>query len=69
MACPIVLLDGRKLFILNGFDCYRRPFNKPVREQVAWQEVPDGDKLKQAAHKHPDAIAFGYTRGRWYASA
>lgn len=67
MACPTVILGKRKLFILGGFSENRR--RSDIAVQLRWQEVPAGEQLKQVARKHPDAVAFGYTRGRWFAAA
>jgi hypothetical protein len=69
MASPTVILGNRTLFILRGF-CERRRLPRFVdRGQVSWELLPASDQLRQAAEDNPEAVAFGFMRGRWHAAA
>lgn len=65
MALPKIVLRGRKVILLSGF--------KDVPEETATRHrrlvVDAEDKLKLAAKRNPDAVAFGYVAGEWVASA
>jgi hypothetical protein len=67
MACPTILFGDRELLILQRLSAERR--NEKIRVKLTWQDIPSGDQLKQSALRNPDAVAFGFTRGRWYAAA
>ena len=69
MASPTVILSNRTLFILKGFCERRRLLKFADRGQVSWDQLPASDQLKQAAQDNPDAVAFGFMRGRWHAAA
>jgi len=61
MKFPTVEVQGRKLILLSGVSA-----GKTAGEMID----PDAlDKLRDAFRKNPDAVAFGYTRGRWVAAA
>jgi hypothetical protein len=65
MALPKIVLRGRKVILLSGF--------KDVFEDKAARKhrlvVDAEEKLKLAAKRNPDAVAFGYVAGEWVASA
>ena len=61
MNCPTVELQGKKIILLSGV---RK--NKKTGETIGL-EAPD--KLRDIVRENPDAVAFGYTSGRWVAAA
>ena len=63
MALPKIVLRGRKVILLSGFKDI--PEDPKHRGLVVREE----DKLKLAAKRNPDAVAFGYVAGEWIASA
>ncbi|HSD92647.1 MAG TPA: hypothetical protein VLB11_06420 [Methyloceanibacter sp.] len=60
MALPKIVLRGRKVILLSGFK------DVPEKHRLV---VDEEDKLKLAAKRNPDAVAFGYVAGEWIASA
>jgi hypothetical protein len=65
MACPTIKIIGKKIILLSGYQ--RRPQIGSVRvESIKIQAMR---KLLQSASKNPDAVAFGYTAGRWMPAA
>jgi hypothetical protein len=63
MALPKVRVLGRIVILLSGFEhCAANadPFSAIVM---------DKDKLRRAAALNPDAVAFGYVAGEWFAAA
>lgn len=64
MALPKIVMRGRKIILLSGFKDASEE-TSPRRSLVVDAE----DKLRQAAKKDPDAVAFGYIAGQWIASA
>jgi hypothetical protein len=65
MALPKIVLRGRKVILLSGFKDAPEDRNPTHRGLVVDAE----DKLKLAAKRNPDAVAFGYVAGEWVASA
>jgi hypothetical protein len=65
MALPKIVLRGRKVILLSGFK------DVPERNDAKHRRllVDAEDKLKLAAKRNPDAVAFGYVAGEWIASA
>jgi hypothetical protein len=64
MALPRVVLRGKKVILLSGFK------NGPREKSELDALVVDAeDKLRLAAKRNPDAVAFGYVAGEWIASA
>ena len=64
MALPKIVLRGRKVILLSGFK------NEPREKSKPYALVVDAeDKLRLAAKRNPDAVAFGYVAGEWIASA
>jgi hypothetical protein len=63
MALPKIVLRGRKIILLSGFT--DGPKDKSKRALVVDAE----DKLRLAAKRNPDAVAFGYVAGEWIAAA
>ena len=64
MALPKIVLRGRKVILLSGFKDV--PENTKAKHRLV---VDAEDKLKLAAKRNPDAVAFGYVAGEWVASA
>jgi hypothetical protein len=64
MALPKVVLRGRKVILLSGFKNGAQEKSKPDALVVDAE-----DKLRLAAQRDPDAVAFGYVAGEWIASA
>lgn len=66
MALPKIALRGRKIILLSG---YKRSVHKDADNGFDSVTVAAEDKLRKAAKQDPDAVAFGYIRGEWVASA
>jgi hypothetical protein len=64
MALPKIVLRGRKIILLSGFTNGAEETNK--RDALV---VDAEDKLRLAAKRNPDAVAFGYVAGEWIAAA
>ncbi|MGD9501025.1 MAG: hypothetical protein AB7V40_00890 [Methyloceanibacter sp.] len=64
MALPKIVLRGRKVILLSGFKNGPKERNRPDALVVNAEE-----KLRLAAQRNPDAVAFGYVAGEWVASA
>ena len=65
MASPKIALRGREIILLSG---YARADAKDKTE-TGRVLIDAEDKLKQAAKRDPDAVAFGYIAGQWIAAA
>jgi hypothetical protein len=65
MALPKIVLRGRKVILLSGFKDAPEDRGTKHRSLVVDAE----DKLRLAAKRNPDAVAFGYIAGQWIASA
>ena len=65
MALPKIVLRGRKLILLSGFK--DGPEDKSTKHRTV--VVDAKDKLRLAAKRNPDAVAFGYVAGEWIAAA
>lgn len=61
MKFPTVELQGRKAVLLSGIR-----IEKTTGETIFLASL---DKLRDAFQQNPDAVAFGYTAGRWVAAA
>lgn len=68
MALPKIALRGRKVILLSG---YKRNVatNADLDTEFGTVTISAKDKLRKAAKQDPDAVAFGYVRGEWVASA
>lgn len=66
MALPKIVMRGRKIILLSGFKDASEETSTSRRRSLV---VNAEDKLRQAAKKDPDAVAFGYIAGQWVASA
>jgi hypothetical protein len=64
MALPKIVLRGRKVILLSGFKNGAQEKSRPDALVVDAE-----DKLRLAAQRNPDAVAFGYVAGEWIASA
>lgn len=69
MACPTIILGDRRLLILRGFRECSSSSDVEIGAQLAWHEIPAADQLKLVAERNPDAVVFGFLRGRWFAAA
>jgi hypothetical protein len=58
MRPTIIELEGKKLFVLNGLF--------PDEEHDNTVEL---GQLLVASKKEPDAVAFGWMAGKWFAAA
>lgn len=67
MALPKIVLRGREVILLSGFKDV--PEDKKATTKRRGLVVDAEDKLKLAAKRNPDAVAFGYVAGEWVASA
>jgi len=65
MALPKIVLRGKKVILLSGFKDV--PEDKSTKHRAV--VVDAKDKLRLAAKRNPDAVAFGYVAGEWVASA
>jgi hypothetical protein len=67
MALPKVVLRGRKVILLSGFkDVPEKKKGGSAKHRLV---VDAKGKLKKAARRNPDAVAFGYVAGQWIAAA
>jgi hypothetical protein len=66
MALPKIVLRGRKVILLSGFKDVSENAKTRAKHRLV---VNAEDKLKLAAKRNPDAVAFGYVAGEWVASA
>ncbi len=65
MALPMVEVIGKKVILLSGYQ--RFPRIGPEKPRSI--KIEAIRKLRQSAFENPDAVAFGYTEGRWIPSA
>ena len=65
MSCPTVLIIGKKIILLSG---YKRT-SKIGKIGLRSLKITEVKKLRQATSRHPDAVAFGHTAGRWLPAA
>ena len=61
MTFPTIELNGKIRILLSGIDK-----EKTTEKSVSLQSP---EQLLQVVRKNPDAVAFGYTSGRWVAAA
>jgi hypothetical protein len=66
MACPTVQVVGKTVILLSGYE--RAPLTAQTKEPRPLR-VEAIQKLRQSAAQYPDAVAFGYTAGRWIPGA
>jgi hypothetical protein len=73
MAYPALEVRGRRIILLNGYERVdadkRRDSWSRSRGEAQEVVVSDWDRLLEAADAHRDAVAFGYSSGRWVAAA
>jgi hypothetical protein len=69
MALPKVVLRGRKIILLSGYNDRARGSAEKSSDASRAVVVDAEDKLSQAALRNPDAVAFGYIHGEWIAAA
>ena len=61
MKLPTIELNGKKLILLSG-----ARNDKDTGKTVALESL---EQLLATVRQNPDAVAFGYTSGRWFAGA
>ena len=61
MTSPTIELNGKILILLSGID--------KDKSSVKSAAVQSPEQLLLVVRKNPDAVAFGYTSGRWVAAA
>lgn len=66
MAKPTIEIVGKKIILLSG---YQKCPRQTSFEKVGSIVITEIKKLQQSAIKNPDAVAFGYTAGRWMPAA
>jgi len=67
MAKPTVEIIGKKIILLSGYQ--RCPQIGSEGAKLGSIVIREMRELRQAAVKNPDAVAFGYTAGRWMPAA
>jgi hypothetical protein len=73
MAYPALEVRGRRIILLSGYERLganeqRGSLSRP-RGDAQEVVVSDWHRLLDAANADRDAVAFGYTSGRWVAAA
>jgi len=63
MALPKIVLHGRKIILLSGFK------DETNDASVCAVVVNAKNKLREAAKRDPNAVAFGYAASKWIAAA
>ena len=69
MALPKIVVRGRKIILLSGFKDAASQSRTKRTDRHPGVIVDAEDKLRLAAKRDPDAVAFGYVSGQWVASA
>ena len=72
MAYPTLEVRGRRIILVSGYkrmDANERDSRSRSRGKAHEVAVLDWDRLVEAANANSDAVAFGYTAGRWVAAA
>lgn len=69
MAHPKIILRGRRIILLSGYNDRAKGNAEEGSDARRGFVVNAEDKLSQAALRNPDAVAFGYVHGEWIAAA
>jgi hypothetical protein len=73
MAYPALEVRGRRIILVSGYErmdvSEQRDSRSRSRGEAQEVSVLDWDRLVEAANANSDAVAFGYTAGRWVAAA
>lgn len=80
MTCPTVEIMGRKVFLITGYRTAHSSMDPAGNDDLTAEhllcgkchasvEIEAWQKLRRSAKKNPDAVAFGYVRGRWVPAA
>ena len=73
MAYPALEVRGRRIILISGYERMdakeQRDSRSRSRGEAQEVAVLDWDRLVEAASANSDAVAFGYTAGRWVAAA
>jgi len=65
---PTVEVIGKKVFLLSGYSTLLKSGSRKALAQDAIK-IEAIDDLRRSANKNPDAVAFGFTAGRWVPAA
>jgi len=60
---PTIEVTGKKIFLLSGYSALLKTGSHDAIKIEAL------DDLRRSANKNPDAVAFGFTAGRWVPAA
>jgi hypothetical protein len=67
MAYPQIDLPTKRVILLSGFrNEVRGAHRRQIVEPCHIEEI---QQLRRTAVRHPDAVAFGYVRGKWVPAA
>jgi hypothetical protein len=67
MAFPTIEIMGKKVILLSGYQRCRQIGYAKIKPRSF--KVEALQKLWQSANENPDAVAFGYTAGKWVPGA
>ena len=65
---PTVEVIGKKVFLLSGYSTLLKTGSQKRLAPDAIK-IEALDDLRRSANKNPDAVAFGFTAGRWIPAA
>ena len=67
MAFPTVEILGKKVILLSGYERFPQIASSKIK--LGAIKIAALSDLRQSANENPDAVAFGYTAGKWVAAA
>lgn len=65
---PTIEVTGKKIFLLSGYSTLLKAGSQK-RLALDAIKIEALDDLRRSANKNPDAVAFGFTAGRWIPAA
>ena len=65
---PTIEVTGKKIFLLSGYSTLLKTSSQKALAPDAIK-IEALDDLRRSASKNPDAVAFGFTAGRWVPAA
>jgi hypothetical protein len=65
---PTIEVVGKKVLLLSGYSTLLKAGSRKTVAQEAIK-IEALDDLRRSAKKNPDAVAFGFTAGRWVPAA
>ena len=65
---PTIEVTGKKIFLLSGYSTLLKAGSQK-RLALDAIKIEAFDDLRRSANKNPDAVAFGFTAGRWIPAA